>query len=154
MCCNVSPRLVVAIGFRSGFTLVEVVVSTTIMAVVFGGIITAYVQGGYRAEWAGYNLSAQALAIQQIEQAKSAKWDSTGNEFTNLNNLTAAVLDIPISGTNQVWATNYISVALVPVSASPPVNVYFVKVDTQWPFMRRGQKVYFTNTVACYYARD
>jgi hypothetical protein len=48
-----------------------VVVCVAILAMVFGGIITTSVQSGYRAEWAGYNLSAQALALQPIEQAKS-----------------------------------------------------------------------------------
>ena len=42
----------------------EVVVCVAILAMVFGGIVTTSVQSGYRAEWAGYNLSAQ-------EQAKS-----------------------------------------------------------------------------------
>jgi prepilin-type N-terminal cleavage/methylation domain-containing protein len=151
-CCT--PRVSAINGGKSGFTLVEVLVCSAILALVFGGILTAYIQGAYRAEWTGYSLTAQALAIQQIEQAKSAKWDTTGNEFTNLSSVTWAVLDLPISGTNKVWATNYTSVSLVPISVNPPVNVYMVRVDTQWPFVRKGQKIYFTNTVACYYAPD
>src|ERR1700744_1364741 len=58
-----------------GFTLVEVVISVAIVAVVFGGIIASYIQSGLRLQWAGYSLAAQSLAIQSVEQAKSAVWD-------------------------------------------------------------------------------
>jgi len=51
-----------------GFTLVEVVVCIAITALMFMGIITAYIHGTYKAEWSGYSLAAQAMAIQQLEQ--------------------------------------------------------------------------------------
>src|SRR5882757_2542979 len=95
-----SPRTLEA------FTLAEVVICLGIMAVVFGGILCAYMQNGYRAEWAGYNLSAQAQAIQMVEEAKSAKWDDSSCELTNLfpGNLriTTNLMDLPISGTNRM----------------------------------------------------
>src|SRR5215470_8330511 len=94
----------------AAFTLAEVVMCLAIVALVFGGIITSYVQGAYRAEWAGYNLAAQALAMQQIEQAKSAVWDGSHNEFTNLVLMSWAILDLPRNGTNKVYATNYVTV--------------------------------------------
>src|SRR5215831_12000479 len=50
-------------GVRA-FTLAEVVMCIAIVALMFGGIIAAYIQGAYRAEWAGYNLAAQSLAMQ------------------------------------------------------------------------------------------
>src|SRR5256885_420469 len=68
----------------AAFTLAEVVVCLAIVALLFGGIITGYMQGAYRAEWAGYNLAAQAQALQQLEQAKAAMWDNSHNEFTNI----------------------------------------------------------------------
>jgi predicted DNA-binding transcriptional regulator len=55
-CCSAAIR---------DLTLVEVVVCPAILALVFGGIIAASVRAGYRAEWVGYNLSAQP-----IEQVK------------------------------------------------------------------------------------
>lgn len=137
------------------FTLAEVVVCIAIVALLFGGIITGYMQAAYRAEWAGYNLAAQALAMQQIEQAKSAKWAKDVNEFTNLLTVTWAVLDLPRTGTNKVFATNYVTVVTnVPISFSPDVIVQMVKVDTVWPYIRNGQVLYYTNTVADYYAPD
>jgi hypothetical protein len=111
-------------------------------------------QGAYRAEWAGYNLAAQALAMQQIEQAKTAVWDDQHNEFTNLLQMTSAVLDLPINGTNRVYATNYVTVTTNQVSSSPDIFVQMVKVDTVWPYIRNGRVFYYTNTVADYYAPD
>jgi|KBSMisStandDraft_5_1062788.scaffolds.fasta_scaffold1014322_1 type II secretory pathway pseudopilin PulG len=138
----------------AAFTLAEVVVCLAIVALLFGGIITGYMQGAYRAEWAGYNLAAQALAMQQIEQAKTAVWDDQHNEFTNLLQMTSAVLDLPINGTNRVYATNYVTVTTNQVSSSPDIFVQMVKVDTVWPYIRNGRVFYYTNTVADYYAPD
>lgn len=40
-----------------------------------------------RAQWASYSMAAQALAIQQLEQARSGVWEPNGsrNKLTNLN---------------------------------------------------------------------
>jgi type II secretory pathway pseudopilin PulG len=138
----------------AAFTLAEVVVCLAIVALMFGGIITGYMQGAYRAEWAGYNLAAQSLAMQQIEQAKTAVWDSQHNEFTNLLTMTWATLDLPVNGTNRVYATNYVTVTTNQISSSPDIFVQMVKVDTVWPYIRKGLVLYYTNTVADYYAPD
>ena len=106
----------------------------------------------------GVLLAAQALALRQIEQAKSAVWDTLSvpvkNELTNIPPVTSAILDIPISGTNVVWATNYATIKLVTVWSNPPVTTYLVKVDTVWPFRWNDQVQYYTNTVADYPAPD
>lgn len=138
----------------SAFTLAEVVVCIAIVALVFGGIISGYIQGAYRAEWAGYNLAAQALAMQQLEQAKTAMWDNSHNEFTNILTRTWAVMDLPVNGTNRVYATNYVQVTTNQVSTSPLLQIYMVRVDTVWPYIRKGQVLYYTNSLADYYAPD
>ena len=142
----------------AAFTLTEVMMSLSILTVVFAGVVGTYVQTSYRAEWSGYSLAAQALSIQQLEQAKSAVWDTRSypvkNELTNIAAVSAAVLDIPISGTNLVWATNYVTIAPLNLSTNPPVTVYFVRVDTVWPFRWRKTTRYHTNSVANYMAPD
>jgi type II secretory pathway pseudopilin PulG len=154
-CTDVENRGALKISRRvAAFTLAEVVVCLAIVALVFGGIITSYMQGAYRAEWAGYNLAAQALAMQQIEQAKTAVWDDSHDEFTNLVRLSWGILDLPINGTNRVCATNYVDVTTNQISSSPDIYVRMVKVDTVWPYIRGGQVLYYTNTVADYYAPD
>jgi len=142
----------------AAFTLAEVVISLAIAALVFAGIILAYVQSSRRAEWTGYSLAAQALAVQELEQARSAKWDVQSvppvDELTNLPSVTWSVLDLPVSGNNVTYATNYISVKTISVSTTPPESVRMVKVDTVWPFAKGRATTYFTNTVANYFAPD
>ena len=138
--------------------------SVFIMTLVFGGIITCYVQTAYRAEWSGYSLAAQAQACQQLELAKCAVWDiqqspvldQIGNTNVGLGlpRKTANILDLPVSGTNKVWVTNTAYVKPLTISTNPAVSIYMVKVDTVWPFVWRNQKKYYTNTVADYYAPD
>lgn len=155
-----------------GFTLVEVLVTVAVAATAFGMIILAYIQAARRAEWSGYSLAAQSLAIQQLEQARSAVWDPAlgKNEITNLNLIgwsynsgtgrgsgySWAALDLPVTGTNVMRATNYVSVQLLFLngSPSPPVQVHMLRVDTVWNFSAGRNKRLCTNTVCTYLAPD
>jgi prepilin-type N-terminal cleavage/methylation domain-containing protein len=156
----------------AGFTLVEVVMSVAIVALVFGGIISAYIQSGLRLEWTGYSLAAESLAIQTIEQARSAVWDPAQTPVVNqLNQLnlmstnynsssqtftgySAGILDIPYASTNYIMATNYVTIQLVSLANAPAVQVQSVRVDTVWPFAIRARNLYFTNTVCTLIAPD
>jgi hypothetical protein len=143
---------------RSAFTLMEVVVSTVVAGVIFGGVLTAYIQSARFAEWTGYSLAAQALSIQELEQARSAKWDTQGTSQTDddvdetgsIPGMSITVLDVPISGGNPVYATNYISISNVVIVPSPLIQVKFIRVDTVWSLRAE----LFTNTVAAYLAPD
>jgi prepilin-type N-terminal cleavage/methylation domain-containing protein len=162
-------------GRNSAFTLAEVVVAVAIIAMVFGGILTAYVQATRRAEWSGYSLAAQALAMQQIEQARSGVWDPSMSPYRNdLTNLTLInrtniggvitgytwnTLDVPVSGTNNsIRATNFVTVRpITPIYAGSPfvqLQLYMVRVDTVWPFAKGKTLRYFTNTLSSYFAPD
>lgn len=125
-----------------------------VMGVLFSGILLGYVSAAKRTEWSGYSLAAQALAIQQIEQARSAKWDILSvpsvNEITNIPTVTWTNMDIPYSGTNYTRATNFTTIKQVTITTNPFVSVYMVRVDTVWN--TRG--VLFTNSIANYYAPD
>jgi len=150
------------------FTLAEVVMAVAIVAIVFGTTLVAYTQSCRRAQWAGFSLAAQALAIQQIEQARSARWDLvTGvNEITNLNlNSYSYVggvltgyswtnLDLPYSGNNFVRATNFITVNSLTVSSNPLVQLKMVQVNTVWPFVWGTTTTMFTNTLVTYCSPD
>jgi prepilin-type N-terminal cleavage/methylation domain-containing protein len=141
-----------------GFTLAEVVIALAISVMVFSGIIAGYVQSSRRAEWTGYSLAAQALSIQQLEQARAAKWDVLSvpavDEITNLPLVNWSILDLPVSGSNVVYATNFISIKTVSVATNPPEAVRMVKVSTVWPFRKGRATTYYTNTLANYYAPD
>ena len=141
-----------------------------IVALVLGGMTVAYMQATRRAQWSGYQLAAQALSIQSLEQARAAVWDQSlgKNEITNLNlsswTYSAGVmtgyswtnLDLPISGTNVVRATNYVTVSMLYLNGTtnPPVQVQMVKVDTVWPFLWGNVNRFYTNTISTYCAPD
>jgi prepilin-type N-terminal cleavage/methylation domain-containing protein len=162
---------------EKGFTLVEVVIAMAVVALVFAGIINAYVQSGLRLEWTGYSLAAQSLAIETMEQARSTVWDPTQvppvNEITNLNlagtsfTITSPtswtwtghstnILDVPY-GSNTVdyiVATNYVTVQMTNVNTYTNVQIELVQVQTVWPFFIRKQNLYFTNTICSFIAPD
>jgi hypothetical protein len=142
-------------GRTAGFTLVEVVMSTVIIMLVFGAIIGGYIHTSYRAEWTGYSLAAQAAAVQQLESAKCAIWDPqqspVQDEIKNLPRVTSVLLDLPVTGTNTVYATNYTTVTLM---QNGVYSNYLVLVNTVWPFRWKNQTTYHTNTIADYYAPD
>ncbi len=154
----------------SGLTLVEVVVSVAIVAVVFGGTLKAYIQSGLRLQWTGYSLAAQSLALETIEQARSAVWDPAQtpavsqiyqlnlmgvvSNSTSWSGYSTNILDIPYSSTNYITATNYVTVQTLTVSIYTGVQVQMVRVDTVWPFYIRKQNLYFTNTACTMIAPD
>jgi len=134
------------------FTLMEVVISLAISAITIGAILTGYTLATKRAEWSAYSLAAQSLAMQRLEQTRAAKWDPNGwppvDELVSSNfPVRQEVLDIPISGTNLVYATNFTSITML--SSSPPLKM--IRVDCTWMFISRGP---FTNTVATYRTAD
>lgn len=134
----------------AAFTLPELVISAAIAAVSIGGIIYGYVMSAQSAEWSAYNLAANSLALQRMEQARAAKWDRQAtpivDELTNFP-VRVEVLDIPISGTNVVYATN--TTTITTVSTTPPLKM--IRVDCTWRFF--SGRV-FTNSVVTYRAPD
>jgi Tfp pilus assembly protein PilV len=154
-----------------GFTLAEVAIALAIVMMIFTGIILAYTQASYRAEWTGYSLAAESLAIKQIEQARSARWDPAnvngqtneiyciplqGSSFNavsgKLTGYSWTNLDLPSSGTNVVYGTNYVTIK--PVAGSGSSQLFMVRVDTVWKFRWRATTKLYTNTVATIVAPD
>jgi type II secretory pathway pseudopilin PulG len=156
----------------SGFTLAEVVISIAVTGLAFAGILASYVQSARQAEWSGYSLAAESFAVQQLEQARSAVWDTSlgKNELLDLNliNLqynsgtktatgySQGVLDLPYSGNNVIRATNYVTIKrfYFNKAANPPVELQMVQVDTVWPLATAKGTKYYTNTAATYFAPD
>lgn len=137
---------------KLGFTLTEVAVSMGILGLLFGGVISGYVQNLHRAEWAAYNLAANSLAQQRVEQARAAKWDTLAappvDELVSANFPSQIeVLDVPISGNNPVFATNFTVIGSI--STTPPVKS--IQVNCVWAY-HNGHL--FTNTVVTYRAPD
>jgi hypothetical protein len=161
-------------GFVCSFW--ELLVAVAIVALVFGTIINGYLISAKKSQWSGYSLAAQAMAVQSVEQARSAVWDIAmqTTEITNMNLIAKAItvsganwtmtgyttniMDIPWKGTNYVVATNFITVQTVFENGitNPWVQLQVVRVDTVWPFDGWGnftRRVY-TNSVCTLIAPD
>jgi type II secretory pathway pseudopilin PulG len=137
---------------RGGFTLVEAIVSTLIAGVVTAGLISTFMQAHWASEWSSYSLAAQSLAMQPIEQARGAKWDPYSSPVADqlvASNFPVRIepLDIPISKTNVVYATNRTTIRTIRVS--PPLKQ--ITVECTWRFPKRGV---FTNLITTYRAPD
>ena len=140
------------IRFRKGFSIPEVFTSLAILGITVGGAISGYVVAVERSQWSACSLAANTLALQRVEQARAAKWDTLVNtpvdELVTLNFPTVIQpLDLPSSGTNYVYATNLTTITTV--STSPPMRM--VRVDCVWPMAAHGV---FTNTMIVYRTPD
>jgi len=142
---------------RAAFTLIEVLISFVILAVVVAGVIYGYAQTNRFAEWSSMSLAGQSYALQGLEQLRAAKWDLKANPAiddwpvppsgtTNLVPQTD-IMDIPVSGA-PFYVTNYIK--LIQLSTSPQLRE--VWSQCVWIFPPTGQL--FTNTVITYRAPD
>lgn len=133
-------------------TLAEVLVSLGLGGLMFGGLITGYVQSAHRSEWSAYHLAGQALAVQRLEAARAAKWDTQAAPVVDMLQatnfpVTIDILDVPTSGTNLVFATNIIYIDTI--SVKPPLKM--IRSETVWGFM--GRRL-FTNSTATYRSPD
>jgi type II secretory pathway pseudopilin PulG len=137
-----------------GFTLAEIVIATALSAMTIGASIYGYIMSAKRAEWSGYSLAAQSLAVQKLEQARACKWDPMATPPFNVDLLVSTnfpmetnILDIPITGTNIVWATNFTTITTI--QTNPWLKM--IRVDCVWNFNGKGP---FTNTIATYRGPD
>ncbi len=137
---------------RSGFTLAEVLISLVLIGMAVGGLLYGYLMAARRAEFSAYSLAAQALAIQRLEQTRATSWQP--NNVSPVDQLQATnfpnrveVLDVPLQGTNIVYATNKTTISTI--SSSPPLRM--VRVDCTWYFLNKGV---VTNTIVTYRSPD
>ena len=119
---------------QAGFTLAETMVSILILGLVFAGTLLTYTRAEERAEWSGYSLAAQSLCVKTMEQFHAVLWDTqstpTNNGTLSIPLTSTNLLDIPVSGTNAVWATTTASIA----SFTGPGPCYYemITVNTAW----------------------
>lgn len=139
----------------AGITVVETVISFTIATIVATSTIVCYLQFASQAEWSAMSMAAQGLAIQRLEQARGARWDTQAwpqqpehNEFVSSNfPPQQMVLDVPTrGGTNTLIAS--LSTVISDVSTTPPLRQ--VIVECAWSFKGKD----FTNAVLSFRAPD
>jgi type II secretory pathway pseudopilin PulG len=142
---------------REAFTLIEVLMSFAILALVVAGVIYGYAQTNRFAEWSSMSLAAQSYALQGLEQLRAAKWDLQANPATDewpvppggTTNLPPQqdIMDIPVTGA-PFYVTN--NIKLIQISTSPQLRE--VWSQCVWTFPPTGKQ--FTNTVITYRAPD
>ncbi len=141
---------------RFGFTLTEVTISIAVAAIAFSGVLYGYVMTTDQAEWSAYSLAAHSLALQGVEQSRAAKWDPQAwpaiDELGVTSFVQVTTLDVPVSGGNPTYATNYISVASA--QTYPPLRR--LRADCVWmlPYRKGRTRGPFTNTVITLRAPD
>ncbi|HMP83530.1 MAG TPA: hypothetical protein PKA41_12590 [Verrucomicrobiota bacterium] len=140
----------------SAFTLVETIMCLVVAGIIFGGAIAAYVQSARFTEWTGYSLAAQTMSLNQLEQVRAAKWDTESvpevDEWPAGDTFEAGplALDVPRSGTNVLYATNFITVTTNIPGLTAGMRLKLVRVDTVWAY----RDELFTNTTVTYLAPD
>ena len=121
-------------------TLVEVVVALAITGLTVGGIISGYIYCTTSAVKAELVQAASARALERIEQARSAQWDTAGS--TNVDQLVATnfpneVVSLDTPGTNWGGTSATIVTTISQISVNPPIRG--IRVDCIWQF--RGRRV-------------
>jgi prepilin-type N-terminal cleavage/methylation domain-containing protein len=150
---HVYTRQILRANRRTGFTLAEILMAMAVMGMTIGGVLYGYLITLRRAEYSAYNLAAQSLAIQRLEQTRAARWQP--NNGTVIDELVASnfppdqqILDVPLQGgTNKIYATNFTTI--LTISTSPPLRM--IRVDCVWNFPKTGS---VTNRIATYRAPD
>ncbi len=151
-------------------TLPEILISIIVLATVMGGIIMGYVQANRQAEFSSMSLAAQSTALQGVEQALAARWDSQNLTDTNIGPGHADELGCVTNwnpATNSYFGSNDVDVLDIPVSgAAIPVTNYItiswasstrpflrqIRSDAVWTFPYTGTT--YTNTVITLRAPD
>jgi len=136
----------------AGFTLAETLISIMIMGLVFSGVLLCYTRASQRAEWSGLSLAAEALCVRQMEQFRAVLWDTQSipvlDNTANIATSNIMILDIPISGTNVVYATNTFTIQTF---TNPGPSYYkMIVAKTTWAL---NGKVY-VNQLVDYRAPD
>ena len=142
----------VGLGANSAFTLLEVVISLAILGISLGGILTLYVRSAQRADWSGYSVSAQMMALSGLEQCRAAKYDPHGSPPTDALVSTnfpfqVDVLDPGTANAITSYGTNTTTISTI--STNPALKL--VRVNCTWTYPGRGV---FTNSVLTYRAAN
>ena len=128
-----------------GFSLEELTVSMGLALGSITAIVGGYRVALYRVEWTTSSMAAQSLAVQRLEQVRTARWEPQAgvaiDEVQPANFPTSVgTLDVPVVGTNVAVAS--ITTTIRTIVADPPLK--WVQVDCVWSCGAHGP---FTNTV-------
>ena len=133
-------------------TLVEVVIALAITGLMVGGIVTGYIYCTTSAVKAELAQAANARAMERIEEARSARWDTSSWPVVDqlvATNFPDEVVSLDMPGTNTVGTSATIQTTISQISLTPPIRR--ICVDCIWQF--RGVEL-ITNTIETIRAPD
>jgi type II secretory pathway pseudopilin PulG len=137
---------------RAGMTLVDVVIALAITGLMVGGIVTGYIYCTTSAVKAELAQAANARAMERIEEARSARWDTSSWPVVDqlvATNFPDEVVSLDMPGTNTVGTSATIQTMISQISLTPPIRR--IRVDCIWQF--RGVEL-ITNTIETIRAPD
>ena len=133
-------------------TLVEVVIALAISVLMVGGIVNGYIYCTTSAIKAELAQAANAHAMQRLEEARSATWNTSSSLAQDqlvATNFPDEVVTLEMPGTNSVGTSATIQTTIAQISSSPPVRT--IHVDCVWQF--RGTE-WVTNSIETIRAAD
>jgi type II secretory pathway pseudopilin PulG len=137
---------------RVGMTLVEVMIALGIIGLTVGGIITGYIYCTTSAIKAELAQAANAKALQRLEEARSAPWNtsiSSPDDQLAATNFPDELVTLNMPGTDTNGTTATIKTMITPISLTPPIRT--IHVDCIWQF--RGTE-WVTNSIETIRAAD
>jgi hypothetical protein len=117
-----------------------------------GGIVNGYIYCTTSAVKAELAQAANAQAMQRLEEARSATWNtstSLAQDQLVATNFPDEVVTLEMPGTNSVGTSATIQTTIAQISSSPPVRT--IHVDCVWQF--RGAE-WVTNSIETIRAAD
>jgi type II secretory pathway pseudopilin PulG len=133
-------------------TLVEVVVALAITGLTVGGIVAGYIYCTTSAVKAELVQAASARAMERIEQARSAQWDTSVWPVVDqlvATNFPNEIVSLDMPGSDAGGTSATIQTTISQISANPPIRR--VRVDCIWQF--RGAQ-WITNSIETIRAPD
>ena len=128
-------------------------ISVVIITMLFATIVIGYTRGAEYAQWSGYALAAQAMSTKQLEEFRAVLWDTQAtpvvDDTLNIPVTMILPLDLPVTGTNVVYATNTATVTTITTGTS---SVKMIVINTTWTLPLTG--VHYTNTIVDYRSPD
>jgi len=137
---------------RAGMTLVEVVIALAIAGLTLGGIVAGYICCTTAAVKAELFQAAGARAMERIEEARSAQWDTAIWPVVDqlvATNFPNEVVSLDMPGSDSGGTTATIETTISQISLTPPIRR--IRVDCIWQF--RGTE-WITNTIETIRAPD
>jgi prepilin-type N-terminal cleavage/methylation domain-containing protein len=130
---------------RAGMTLVEVVISLAIAALMVAGIVEGYIYCTTSAVKAELAQAANAKAMQRLEETRSAVWDTSSYPVVDqlvASNFPDEIVTLDLPGTNSAGTLATIQTTIVQISPSPSFPSLpprrGIHVDCIWQFQGTG----------------